>query len=182
MKKITIYIVLALLCLNFSARSQNRESRSPLTIGDTMPDVTVQHVTNYHSKTLRLSDFRGRLVILDFWATWCGSCLKQFPHLDALASKLGKKVAIILVNCKKTRDDQASIDYTFSGIKRPQHLPVVALDTVIGNLFAYTTLPHYVWIAPDGRICAITDQFQVNEANISKILNGEQIRLPLKKD
>ncbi|MEO1137016.1 MAG: TlpA disulfide reductase family protein [Pseudomonadota bacterium] len=49
------------------------------------PDIPFQH----HGEDMTLSDFRGRAVLVNFWATWCAPCLKELPSLDALESELG---------------------------------------------------------------------------------------------
>jgi len=46
---------------------------------------------NLKGETVRLSDFRGQVVIVDFWATWCGPCRMEIPHLKELVRKYGDK-------------------------------------------------------------------------------------------
>ncbi len=42
-------------------------------------------------KTVKLSDFQGKVIILDFWATWCPPCRKEIPHFVALQKEYGEK-------------------------------------------------------------------------------------------
>src|SRR5882724_1515719 len=49
------------------------------------PDFTAQDVTG---KMVKLSDFRGKVVLLNFWASWCGVCKEEKPKLDAMASEM----------------------------------------------------------------------------------------------
>lgn len=52
------------------------------------PDFTLPDV---HDKKVSLSDFKGKVVLLDFWATWCGPCLQELPHLKKLHRKYEDK-------------------------------------------------------------------------------------------
>src|SRR6185369_16790929 len=45
--------------------------------------------TDDQARTLSLADFRGRVVLLNFWATWCVPCVEEMPSLDSLQAKLG---------------------------------------------------------------------------------------------
>ena len=60
----------------------NKHEIKPLKIGDKVPDIEFKNIINYKSKTARLSDFKGKLVILDFWGTWCTSCIAAFPKME----------------------------------------------------------------------------------------------------
>ena len=58
------------------------------TIGSQAPDF---ELTDLSGKKVRLSDFKGKVVILDFWATWCGPCRMEIPDLVKLQTKYGDK-------------------------------------------------------------------------------------------
>src|SRR5688572_26528195 len=74
-----------------------------LKIGDIVPDIEFLMV-NYSKPTARLSDFKGKVVILDFWATWCGSCIEAFPKIDLAQKEFGDRLQVILVNSRATKD------------------------------------------------------------------------------
>ena len=161
-----------------------------LSIGDTVPDITITNVYNYPTSTIKLSDLKGKLVILDFWATWCGSCIQALPRLNALQKKYQDKLFIFLVNneARKTAaEDIKNIRSTFSVIKSVVKdefvLPTnLARDSSLDQLFPHGLLPHYVWIAPNGKIIAITSSAEVTDKNIKDILKGRRVELPLKND
>jgi thiol-disulfide isomerase/thioredoxin len=47
-------------------------------------------------KTLTLADYKGKIVLLNFWATWCGPCVKEMPSLDRLQAAMGKDRFVVL--------------------------------------------------------------------------------------
>lgn len=58
----------------------------------------------------RLSDFRGRAVMINFWASWCGSCLAEMPEIKALQAEIGgEALVVVAVNAGETR--QRALEY-----------------------------------------------------------------------
>ena len=57
------------------------------------PDFTL---AGLDGKTVRLADFRGRVVFLNFWATWCAPCREEMPEMQALARELEKEGLVVL--------------------------------------------------------------------------------------
>jgi thiol-disulfide isomerase/thioredoxin len=58
--------------------------RIELTLGAEVPDFTF---TDFEGRSRKLSDFRGKYVLLDFWGTWCGPCIAEIPHLKEAYEK-----------------------------------------------------------------------------------------------
>ena len=73
--------------------------------GDMAPDFTV---LGPDGREVKLSDFRGKLVLLDIWATWCGPCIASMPHNSQLAEKFADKDLVVLAVCAS--DTRASYD------------------------------------------------------------------------
>jgi thiol-disulfide isomerase/thioredoxin len=74
-----------------------QNSRTALKIGDKVPDIEFK-MLNHSSKSTKLSDYRGKVVILDFWTTFCTPCVAKFPQLDSLQKANSDLVKILLVN------------------------------------------------------------------------------------
>jgi peroxiredoxin len=67
-------------------------------IGSAAPDFTVKD----SDRTVRLQDLRGKIVVLNFWTTWCPECIEEMPSLDRLQKQMGSKVTVFAVS---TDDD-----------------------------------------------------------------------------
>src|SRR5438874_63991 len=96
--------LLGLLCLFLRANAQKTIEDRGLPIGATVPNMTITDITGYDSPSLQFHTLSDKLVILDFWATWCSACISHFPDLYALQRQHPKDLQIILVNSKKVRD------------------------------------------------------------------------------
>jgi thiol-disulfide isomerase/thioredoxin len=181
MKKAILIVVLAMLCLNFRALAQNSPGATNLKIGDKMPDVQITNIMNTRLKTAHISQFKGKLILIDFWSTWCSACIDGFYELDSLQRIFPDKIQILLVNPKKEGDSEKGVKIVLNRMKewsaRPFKLPIVLQDTAITNNFQFHSLPHCIWIGPDGKVIGITGKEEVNLQNIKKGIAGEKIEL-----
>lgn len=158
----------------------------PIKIGESVPDIEFSRVINYTSESICLSDFKGKLIILDFWATWCNSCHARFPKADSLQEMFKDQVQIILVNSiRGTGDSAAKIQRFFENWNQKHaqtfRLPTAIEDTITKILFPRTYLPHYIWISKEGKLAAVTSSDEVTVSNIMAMLSGCSITLSNKK-
>src|SRR5690348_12795028 len=112
------------------------DSIHTLTIGETIPDIEITNILNYPAKTAWLHDFKGKLVIIDFWGSWCGGCIRLFPLLDTIQRKFKDKLIVFAV----TAEDKEKIIPFLAKRKISNNVsfPIVTNDTLLGRLF-----PHY---------------------------------------
>ncbi len=61
--------------------------------GKAAPDFSLRDLNNV---TQTLSQYKGKVVVLDFWATWCGPCKIEIPHLQAMYTELGAKGLVVI--------------------------------------------------------------------------------------
>lgn len=88
---------LLLAALTASALAAAQPVRPPLLAnGTAAPDFTAY---DPDGKPVKLSDYRDKIVLVDFWATWCGPCKVTMPHMEKLHKKLGPQGLVVLGVC-----------------------------------------------------------------------------------
>jgi thiol-disulfide isomerase/thioredoxin len=165
----------AVLFLSINTLHAQQPALKPLSIGDTVPNITLTNVYNYPSSTIRLSDLKGKLVILDFWSTWCGSCIAAFPEMEKLQKEFSNQFQVVLVNVFP-HDNAKKVQALFKKQKERTgddlDLPYSLLQTAIAPYFPFKFIPHYIWIDKNGKIIAITSQEEATSENIKRALDG----------
>lgn len=96
-----------------------------------------------------LSDFRGKYVLIDFFAIWCKPCELSLPHLKVLKNQLGTEIVIISIDIDVEETEQQVIDY-----KQAHGMDwIVARDTEYLSMpYRVSALPTFVLIDPSGNI------------------------------
>ncbi|RZK60212.1 MAG: hypothetical protein EOO91_02190 [Pedobacter sp.] len=177
MKKIAIICVMALLCLDFCAKAQEIK---PLKVGSKLPNNFWQqeHMIFQNGRYVKQSllPYKDGLLILDYWATWCASCIVKFPELEALQAAGLEGLKILLVNPSSYKDSPAKIEDLFAAKTLPYRnytLPTVVSDTSLIKLFAPNVLPQNIWII-DGEVRAITSAEFTNAAAIKTVIDNSK--------
>ena len=161
------------------------QTETPLHIGDKLPPFTFAEIYNYNTGSLPLASLKGKAILLDFWATWCGSCIATFPEMEKLQKDFEGQLQIIMVNSYYP-DSSEKVKSFFK--KREErtgqafNLTYALQDTALRQLFPYKQIPHDVWINAEGKVVAITSAAEVNKDNISAFLKQGTIDLPVKDD
>ncbi|MBR7799307.1 TlpA family protein disulfide reductase [Undibacterium fentianense] len=125
--------------------------------GQIAPDFSLPS----QSKQIKLSDYRGKVVYLDFWASWCAPCKKSFPWMNALEAKnAAKGLRVIAINVDaKTEDSQIFLN------KVPAQF-AIAFDNkgLTATQYQVAAMPSSVLIDKDGKIIAIHKGFNEESA------------------
>jgi thiol-disulfide isomerase/thioredoxin len=162
-----------LMCL-FQALSMNSISQN-LNKGGTLPDIEFANVFNYNKPSLTLSEFSGKLVLLDFWSTGCGSCIQSFSKIDSLQIEFKNRIQIVLVN-KETKDSVIRFFTRRKKIKVPQ-VPFITGDTILEKLFPHDGKPFYVWIDKNKKVEYMTDGYYVSHKYITEYLESNNAKV-----
>ena len=128
-------------------------ARNGIEIGKSAPDF---ELTKLDGTNVKLSDLKGKKVILNFWATWCGPCQQEMPDMEAFYKEHKENVEILAVNytpSEKVGEEKVSNFIKEKGITFP-----VLLDKNIDVTTAYKviTIPTSYFIDTKG---VIQDKF-----------------------
>jgi thiol-disulfide isomerase/thioredoxin len=172
MKNIFCKGILSLVFTLVTVKNSFAQNKS-IKVGETLPEnfwSTPLQVVNRSQKTINLTTDKDKLILLDFWATWCSGCLKKFPQMEELKKKFGDKINIIAV----TEQNRATIEKFFASSNGQRYKDVVSVvdDKMLTQMFPHTAVPFIVWIK-DGKIINTTDGGQVNEQTITEVLKNE---------
>ncbi|HWE74294.1 MAG TPA: TlpA disulfide reductase family protein [Stellaceae bacterium] len=114
-----------------------------------LPAPTVAFTTREGAQK-QLSEFKGKLVLVNLWATWCGPCVEEMPSLDRLQAKLGDKLTVLAISEDRQGDTVVTPFLKKNGI---QHLAIF-LDpkSAATSELGAQGLPTSYLIARDGTI------------------------------
>ena len=121
----------------------------PIKEGVAAPDFTGELMDG---SSITLSELQGKPVIINFWATWCGPCVKEMPAFERLKEDFGDKIGIIAVNCgddaETVKDFVEENGYTF---------PVVLDEEYsISMLYPTNSIPYTVVLDAEGKVTHIS--------------------------
>ena len=139
------YLSCMLILLSFV--TVNAQEKKELKEGDQAPTFKYLDI---NGKEVSLSDLKGKYVYIDVWATWCGPCQYELPHLKELEKKMhGKKIVFVSISCDK---DKAA----WEKMVKEQGLGGVQLhnggDREFMTAFAIRGIPRFILLDKEGKI------------------------------
>jgi peroxiredoxin len=150
-------------------------------MGSRVPAVGVQaedfRLTDLEGKSQSLSQYRGKIVLVNFWATWCEPCKREMPAMQRIYDKLRDKGFVVLAineleDDAKVREHIKQYGYTF---------PVLMdHDNKVANQFGVFGLPVSVFIDQEGRVQEYIKGGLLNEQNIDETVARIQKQEPVK--
>jgi peroxiredoxin len=126
------------------------DAKQGLTKGDRAPDFAL---TTLDGEEVNLSDYQGKKVILNFWATWCPPCKAEMPHMEKYYEKNSKKenVEILAVNLTSQDDGKKAVEQFVDGYKLT--FPILMDEKGdVGDQYRAFTIPTTYIIDTDGII------------------------------
>ena len=156
---LALLLIGTLLAIGISQRGGDNDAPKPSRlVGQPAPDATVPLL---NGGTLHLADLRGSVVVLNFWASWCGPCRREAPTLQAMHEAVrrdGRAVTIVGVGLKNDGDEPARAFVRDYGLSYLIGRDTGGTDPVRGPIeraYALAVTPSTVIIGPDGTISAV---------------------------
>jgi peroxiredoxin len=115
-------------------------------VGSPAPDFTLRVLDG---PNLRLQEQRGKVVLVNFWATWCGPCRKEMPHLNRIADKY-RSSGLVLLGINVDDDARNAADLAAKlGVKFPV---LFDTDKKVSKLYDLNSMPSTLVIDRNGRV------------------------------
>ncbi|MDH4051185.1 MAG: TlpA family protein disulfide reductase [Rubrivivax sp.] len=117
--------------------------------GSAAPDFTLPRMGG---SNVRLGEQRGQVVMINFWASWCGPCKQEMPHLNRLYDKY-RDAGFVLLGVNVDDDPRKASD---AASRLGVHFPVLLDDTKsVSKLYDLSAMPTTVVIDRDGRVRSV---------------------------
>lgn len=166
---------LLMLCFAVCAAQASVGTNSPQ-IGGIPPALALSQVVQGPPKEeITWEKLKGKVVVLEFWNTQCGPCIRAIPHLNSLVEKFGSRPVVFL----SISDDNP--DHLKAFLKKKPIKGWLALDQAFNptrTAFDVTGIPHTVIVDATGRIAAITHPAKLEAIHLEEILEGKPSTLP----
>ena len=185
-RMVLAYLVILISNVQITAHAQQiRTEEKALKIGDKIPEHIWSMPINQIDRTgkrstIKLADFKGKLLVLDFWGRGCTSCIAAMPNAVAMQQRFRDQLKVLYI----TRDKAADIVkclYTTARIK-DLDISTVFEDQTFQQLFPHQIITHYIWIAPDGHYLSQASSDVLTPANIQNAIQGGKAKWQEKED
>lgn len=146
--KSKVLFLCALATIALCAFKTDQSAERPLA-----PNFTLE---NSEGKKVSLSDFKGKVVYIDFWATWCGPCVAEIPHSKKLKEKFTGNDSIVFMYVSVDNEDNVDGWKAFIKKKGMTGVQLISRDggqeERVGERYDIQFIPRFVLIDKNGRV------------------------------
>ena len=147
-------------------RSSKAEAKlfDDVAVGELAPPLEAKTL---NGTPIKLNDYRGKYVLLDFWATWCGPCLQDIPRLQEVYEEFGRDKRFVMISL--SIDEKVGELRNFVETKKlPWIQTILETEGKVTQAYGIEAIPATFLISPDGKV-------------IAKDIRGEKIKEAVRK-
>ena len=158
--------------------AKSAPSKPLLTAGVAAPDFEAEA---WGGGSLRLADYRGKIVVLDFWATWCGPCMSAMPHVEKVYQAVKDKGVVVLGVC--VYDEKEAYQKWVPEKKNQYHFtfaydPAARTDkSIAGSKYNADSIPTTYVIDKQGKVAAAIVGYDENDKRLEEALAKLGVRV-----
>ena len=138
-----------------------------LKVGDIPPDYLGK---DQEGNKVLVSENQGKIVVISFWASWCGPCREEIPLLDRIQRQLGTEtIQVVAINHKESKSKYRRVSKAFNASEI-----TLTHDKrgSIGKKYGVTAIPHLIIVGKDGKIAYQSRGYGKGSVNnIVKVIN-----------
>ena len=162
------FMKIVLIFMSYSMHAQHNQPTKvvPIKIGDTLPNLVLQDFMGAPSKICRLSAYRGKPLLIDFWATWCAPCREDIPKLNAWHQQYGPR-GLVIVGVTRERAEKVE-----PFLKKVSMLYTIGLEqkVVLSDALKIKGLPYAIFVSRSGKIVWRGQPEDISEQLIESLL------------
>jgi thiol-disulfide isomerase/thioredoxin len=161
MKRVLYFLLSAILAAALAGCGQ----KNGLSVGRQAPAFRLPDLQGHE---VSLAQFKGKVVVLDFWASWCGPCRRSMPELEKLQHRYGDRMTLLAINLMETPEEIKSF------LSSQKINPNVLLDSegTVGRIYKSNAIPMQVLIDKEGIVRFVSVGFRpgVLNSEIDKLM------------
>ncbi len=126
---------------------------------------TTTSLATVDGEEISLSDYQGKVVVFDFWATWCSPCIKQFKKMQKLQRKYPDEFVVVAVNTlwKDTKEDVIKF------VNDNKYDFIFVFDNGLAEKLAVKSIPYKVYFDPDSKFITTSRGYSIFPSESSKM-------------
>lgn len=181
-----IILLVSLLCPQIVVSAQDKQEALELKIGDKVPTQVWQfplQIVNRtgETRTITLNEHKGKLIILDFWSTYCTTCIVNMPYFHKLQAQFPGQLQVLPVTSEDPEKIAAFLQS--NPVMGKLNISSIVSDKFLRAVFPNETLPHIVVVDGKGVVRAITMREYLDEKVISQLIDGAaNVYIPQKRE